>query len=40
MRAPDERPSRRDNTWIVLAAMVAFAVLAALGLAGSLLTIK
>jgi hypothetical protein len=40
MRAPDERPRPRGNTWIVLAAMITLAVLAALGLAGSLLTIK
>jgi len=40
MRAPDEGPSPRDNTWIVLAAMIGLAVLAALGLAGSLLPIK
>jgi len=40
MRAPDERPKPRDNTWLVLAAMVAFALLGALGLAGSLLTIR
>jgi hypothetical protein len=39
MRAPDERPRPRDNTWIVLAAMIAFAVLAALGVVASLLTV-
>ena len=40
MRAPDERREPRDNTWIVLAVMIAFALLAALGLAGELLTIR
>ena len=27
MRAPDERREPRDNTWIVLAVMIAFALL-------------
>ena len=39
MRAPDERPRPRDNAWLVLAAMIAFAVLAGVGLLGSLLNI-
>ena len=40
MRAPDEKPQRWDNDWIVWAAMIAFGVLAALVLAGSLLAVR
>ena len=40
MRAPDQGPRPRDQAWIVLAAMVAFAVFAGCVLAWSLLTVR
>ena len=39
MLAPDERRRRRDNSWIIMGAIIALTVIAVLGLVNGLLNI-